>query len=159
MRANIISLVMLIGGPILALAFVYLRRPKRKKIIAALIAGLAVALANFLIEAIAAPNDVYYVHGLWPVFNSPLSRTIGWVFLGMVFALGTDLAKAMPKPRLALALYIITCIVFGLVMDYAGTRWLEFMALGENGNWFIILLIWGTLVPGMALVYRILSRD
>lgn len=155
MRANIVSLVMLIGGPIAALSFVYLRRPNRKKLVAALVAGLFVALANFLIEAVSAPNDVYYVYGLWPVFNSPLSRTIGWVFLGMVFALTTD----FPRSRLALASYVITCIIFGLVLDWLGTRWLEFMALGDNGNWFIILLIWGTLVPGMVIIYKILSRD
>ncbi len=159
MRANIVSLVMLIGGPLLALSYIYLRRPARKKITAALIAGLAVAMANFLIEAAAAPNDVYYVRGLWPVFNSPLSRTIGWVFLGMVFALVSDLTKAMPNPRAALASYIVSTIIFGLVLDYLGTRWLEFMALGKNGNWFIILMIWGILVPGMILVYRYFSRD
>jgi len=105
MKANIISLVMLIGGPFLAFSLIRLRRPSRKRILAALIAGLCVALINFLIEALAAPYDVYYVRGLWPVFDSPLSRTIGWVFLGMTFVLASDITKAMPHPRGAIAIY------------------------------------------------------
>jgi hypothetical protein len=159
MKANIISLVMLIGGPLLTIGLISLRRPSRKKIRASLIAGLLVSLVNFLIEALAVPYDVYYVRGLWPIFNSPLSRTIGWVFLGMAFALASDLTRAMPHPRRALILYFITGILFGLITDYLGTRWLEFMALGKNGNWLIIFLIWSTLVPGTILVYRTLSRD
>jgi hypothetical protein len=159
MRADIVSLVMLIGGPLLAITAVLLRRPRRKRLMAALIAGVAVAMANFLIEAVSAPNDVYYVYGLWPVLNSPLSRTIGWVFLGMIFALASDMTRAMPRPRLALLLLIIVTIIFGVFTDWLGTRWLEFMKLGENGNWFIILLIWTTLVPGMIMVYRIFSRE
>ena len=157
-RADIVSLVMLILGPLLAAAFIFLMKPRREKIKAAFIAGLFVALANFLIEVVAAPNDVYYVWGLWPIFNSPLSRTIAWVFLGMVFAFSSDFPKALPRPRLGLALHLIIAIIIGLFFDWLGTRSLEFMALGENGNWIIIFFIWGSLVPGMTLIYKLLSR-
>jgi|GEM_PF-2864494 len=158
-RANIVSLALLISGLLMSLTAMVLLRPGGKRIRASLVAGLCVAFGNFLLEAIASHYDIYYVQGLLPVLNSPLCRNIAWVFLGMAFVLCSELTKSMPHPRLSLVLYILIAIIIGLLSDYLGTRWLDFMSLGKNGNWLIIFFIWATLVPATVLVYKIFSRD
>jgi len=159
MKATLISLLMLIGGPLLAVSLLYWMRPDFRKIRAALIAGLGIALLNFLLEIYGARYDVYYVRGLWPILNSPLSRNIGWMFLGMSFALASDLAKVMPHPRVSLSLYLGAGIFSGLFLDYLGTAGLDFMSLGNNGNWFYIFIIWLTSVPGVVFLFRFLSQS
>lgn len=158
MIANIVSLIIMISGPLLAVLLILFRIPSKKKIVSSFVAGLFVAISNSLIEIISAHYDVYYVFGLWPILNSPFSRTIGWLFLGMVFVLGSDFTRASRNPRTMLFLYILSAIIVGLTIDYLGTRWLEFMSLGKNGNWLIIIAVWSSLVPGAILVYKIFLR-
>ena len=64
MNAKVISLLMLTSGPLLAVGLLYLMRPKHSKIQAGLIAGLLTtrgAWLNFLIEALGARYDVYWL--------------------------------------------------------------------------------------------------
>jgi hypothetical protein len=155
LAADSISPAMMICAAALAALVACLAHASKRKIAAALLAGVVIAALNFGIEWFGAERQIYYVHGLWPLGQSALSLSLAWMFFTMSFALGSELVRKRPRP--ALARYLGFGIIAGILSDYLGEAWTGHFVMGPNGNWFHISLVWLSLTPFSILLFRLFA--
>lgn len=102
-----------------------------------------ITLINTGFEWVGAKWNIYYVHGKFPVVNTPLLFFLLWIFLTFFYLLGYELVARKTTQKIT---YILGGIIAGWIFDW--TMWRTgILSLGENGTPLIIAFIWIIAVP------------
>jgi len=150
-----ICFTLMLAGAVLAGTVLFRQRRNRKLVQASLITGVAVALANMAVEAVAARFDLYYVSGPGMVFRTPLPLTLAWVFLTFVYCTLYGRMIRGRQGKAAATLYMAGGIIAGALTDYLFSR-LGVLTLGAHGSPAFILAVWLLFIPGSIFLYELL---
>ena len=123
-----------------------------KKIVYIAIAALlaALLLGGFVLEVLGQkPADVSAVYGFFMKHASPISLALGLVFALTFGKVYPDFTKLMSKKMLQ---YSVVGLGFGMTLASA-------LASGKEGMLFTIVSVFGTLLMGWLIGYRMLRVD
>lgn len=153
-----LSIIFLVGSLFFAIAIYIFFRPRKYQLKSAIIAGVVLSTLNFLLEVIAHKLNWYHTSGAFEIFDVPLSLSIMWFSLGIVFCLIYSYLDNFRNPRIARVIFIIASAISGTIYDIKIGTNLGFVKFEKAFTAYHIFAVWFTLTLITVLFYNFLLR-
>lgn len=158
MNLELITLMFIPISIVLALIIALILKPSKNVILAGFVAGLFVAMLDYFFEFAALKLGLWSLHGALLLYGIPISLSIGWIFLGFVYAvIYNDLAR-LRRSNLARLIYMMICIIGGVSFDYISSIRIGFIKFSPSVSPLSTIPVWVILVPLTTLVFYLSKK-
>lgn len=158
-KTDLARLLSMLASPILPIVVILLFKPTRKEIKCGILAGIFIAVADYILEVYAGVLNLWYTNGGFQVLNVPLDMGVSFVFGGLGFCLIYSIFKNLRYHALARVIYTVILAGCCTFTDYATTKLYGFLTFGPGFGWAHTFLIWNVLLFATFWFYHFCLKE
>lgn len=159
LKIDLVRLLSMLLSPILPIVVILLFKPTRKEIKCGILAGVFMAVVDYILEVYAGTLGLWHTHGGFQVLNVPLDMVVSFVFFGWGFCLIYSLFKKLRYHALARAIFTVILAGICTSADYTTTKFFGFLTFGVGFTWGHVFLIWNVLLFATFWFYHFCLKE